>query len=115
MLSGADQKKLQQKSKELFDKVLKLNPEWADAHFGLFQLYSAMGSDEEQLKANHHKTLHAKYKADDSAHDTVIAKARAKSAAADHAANLIAIYELNKLEGYQTVNQFIKQYNIEKE
>ena len=112
MLKAEQQKRMQQKSLQLFEHVLQLNPEWADAHFGLFQLYAAMNNNE---KSKYHKALHQKHKADDNAHDTVIAKARAENKAADHAAEAIAIYPLDKLDTYQPVNEFIKQNSIEVE
>lgn len=115
MLSGSEQQRYQQQSLELYKNVLKLNPEWADAHFGLFQLYAAMGGNENLVLAKEHKALHQKHKVDDSAHDTVIAIARANSESADHAANDIAIYELDKIESYMPVKQFIKTNNIEEE
>ncbi|VAW34663.1 hypothetical protein MNBD_GAMMA01-953 [hydrothermal vent metagenome] len=110
MLTAAKQGEYYQKALRLFKHVLDLNPEWADAHFGMFQLYTAMG---DEAKANQHKALHQKHKIDDNAHDTVIAKARANNKAADHAAEAIAIYELDKLENYTPVNKFIKNNNIE--
>ena len=110
--SGEQQTQSYQQALELFNQVLSMNPEWADAHFGLFQLYAAMGDTK---KAQYHKKLHNKYKVDDNAHDTVIAKARAKNKAADHAAEAIAIYALDKFESYQAVNQFIKNNTIETE
>ncbi len=109
MLEGDAQSTIQQKSLLLYNSVLALNPEWADAHFGLFQLYAAIGNSE---KADKHKNLHQKYKIDDSAHDTVIAKARANNKAADHAAEMIVIYQLDKIDNYQPVKQFIKDNNI---
>lgn len=112
MLSGDSQQSMYQKSLSLYNNVLELNPEWADAHFGLFQLYAAMGEIE---LSKHHKNMHQKYKIDDSAHDTVIAKARANNKAADHAAEMIAIYQLNKFVKYQAVKKFIKENNIREE
>lgn len=112
MLSGQEQKTIYQKSIDKFNEVLEMNPEWADAHFGLFQLYAALGEVQEAQK---HKALHDKHKVDDNAHDTVIAKARAKNKAADHAAEMIAIYELDRLENTISVNNFIKENNIREE
>ncbi len=109
MLTGDVQREMQQKSLSLYNHVLELNPEWADAHFGLFQLYASMGELE---KSKYHKALHQKHKIDDNAHDTVIAIARSKNKAADHAAEMIAIYPLDNVGNYQPVNQFIKDNNI---
>ena len=115
MLTASEQLSYQQKSLKLYNEVLELNPEWADAHFGLFQLYAAMGGEENLLKARQHKSLHQKYKIDDNVHDTVIAKARATNKAADHAAEAIAIYQLDRLDQYIPVNRFIKNNNIKTE
>ena len=112
MLTEEAQKTMQQKSLSLYNNVLALNPEWADAHFGLFQLYAAMGDLD---KSKYHKALHEKYKIDDNAHDTVIAKARANNKAADHAAETIAIYPLDEVKQFQPVKQFIKDNNIREE
>lgn len=110
LLAGEAQKQAYQQSLDLFNQVLEMNPEWADAHFGLFQLYAAMG---DTRQAQLHKQLHDKYKVDDNAHDTVIAKARANNKAADHAAEDIAIYALDTFENYQPVNTFIKTNSID--
>ncbi len=115
MLSDKEQTYHQDWALKLFSEVLSLNPEWADAHFGLFQLYSAIGGDEALKKASIHKSLHQKYKADDNVHDTVIAKARAKSTAVDNAAEAIAIYPLNEPATYMTVDEFIQKNNIRTE
>ncbi len=112
MLSGAAQQKMYNQTLDLYNKVLELNPEWADAHFGLFQLFAAMGNSEDAEK---HKALHKLHKLDDNAHDSVIAIARANNKAADHAAEDIAIYTLDKLKNYLPVKDFIKSHNIKQE
>jgi len=112
MLQNSEQQKYQQRSLELFNDVLALNPEWADAHFALSQVYAAMGDTE---MYNQHKVLHNKYKTDDNSKDSVIAIARAKNEAADHAAEAIAIYKLDKIENLMPVNQFIKNNSINQE
>ena len=109
MLNDSAREDLQQKSLELYQSVLVLNPELADAHFGIFQLYAAMGDAE---KAKFHKQQHEKYKVDDSAHDSVIAIARSNNKAADHAAEDIVIYSLNHLNGFRSVNEFIQNNKI---
>ncbi len=112
MLQNSEQQKYQQKALDLFNDVLVLNPEWADAHFALSQVYAAMGDTE---MYNQHKVLHNKYKTDDNSKDSVIAIARAKNEAADHAAEAIAIYKLDKIENLMPVNQFIKNNSINQE
>ena len=115
MLEGERRTQYQQKALQLYNEVLLLNPEWADAHFGLFQLYAAMGGEDNMDKAKHHKALHEFHKVDDNARDTVIAKARASNKAADHAAESIAIYASNQMGVYMPVNQFITKNNIKTE
>jgi tetratricopeptide (TPR) repeat protein len=108
-LSGTEQQQAQQKSLELFQDVLSQDSEWADAHFGLQQLYASMGDTENSQK---HKKLHQKYKEDNNVKDSVIALARSKNKAADHAAEAIAIYELNVSNTYTTVKDYILKNKI---
>jgi tetratricopeptide (TPR) repeat protein len=112
MLQGNEQLKYQQKSLKLYNEVLGMDPEWVDAHFGLTQVYAALGDVESSKK---HKSLHEKYKQDDNSRDTVIAIARSKNKAADHAAENIAIYQLDKLEKLVPVSQYIKNNSIKEE
>ena len=112
MLAPEEQKDFYQQSIDKFNEVLVMNPEWADAHFGLFQLYAALGDIQNAQK---HKALHDKHKVDDNAHDTVIAKARAQNKAADHAAEMIAIYELDRLNNTMSVKNFIQKNTIREE
>jgi hypothetical protein len=64
-------------------------------------------------QAKHHQALHLKHKADDNAHDTVIATARANNKAANHAADAIAIYQLTTEPENMTVSEYINKHNIE--
>jgi len=112
MLQGDEQTEYQQKSLKLYNEVLSMDPEWVDAHFGLTQVYAAMGDVENSRK---HKSLHEKYKQDDNSRDTVIAIARSKNKATDHAAEKIAIYQLDKLEKLFPVSDYIKNNSIKEE
>ena len=60
-------------------------------------LYSDLGEPEKALE---HETLHAKYKPDDNARDRAIAQARIKYPAANHAAEAVVIYDLNRPGAY---------------
>lgn len=103
------QTKLRNKAIELFKHVLELDPEWADAHFGLFQVYAAQ-KDIEQAQL--HKALHKKYKTDDNAKDRVIALARAKNPAAENAAEEISIYPVQFNSDNKTIGSYKKLNNI---
>jgi hypothetical protein len=81
-----------------FGRVLELDSENAEAHYGLSQVYARLGEpDKERL----HRTLYAKYKPDDNARDRAIGLARRKSAAADHAAETIVLYDLERAGAYE--------------
>ena len=112
LFEGEKQQNLMQKSLKLYKEALELNPELANAHFGLYQLYSAMGETDNLTLADKHKKLHEKYKTDDNAHDVAIVKARAANKAADHAAENIAVYQLKQPVDFGSVRDFISQNNI---
>lgn len=81
------------KAIDLYQRTLVIDPENATAHYGLAQIYSRMGKEEE---ASQHRAAHAKYKPDDNARDVAIATARRNDPAADHAANDVVIYDLSR-------------------
>lgn len=91
------------KARDLYRQVLTMNPEWPDAHYGLAQVYAALG---DEAKASSHRALHQKYKVDDNARDRAIALARSKDPAADHAADPIAIYALAPASQWLTVDDY---------
>ncbi len=76
-----------------YKKTLSLDSENVAAHYNLEQLYRQLG--DEKL-ADQHGRLHMKYKGDDSIQGVVIGKARAKYPAADHAAEAIVLYPLDR-------------------
>lgn len=75
-----------------FQQTLALDSENVGAHYGLSLIFSLMG-DEKQ--AEHHRTLHQRYKLDDNARDQAVAAARKKYPAANHASEPVVIYPLN--------------------
>lgn len=81
-----------------FERSLIEDPENATAHYNLAQIARQLGEDE---LAEQHSKLHAKYKPDENARDFAIAEARRKSAAANHAADPVVIYDLQR-EGRET-------------
>lgn len=78
---------------EQFKRTLALDSENLTAHYNLGLLYSQIGNDQ---KADTHRQLHTKYKPDDNARDRAIGLARQKDAAANHAAQEIVIYDLQR-------------------
>ena len=81
-----------------FEKTLELDPENLTAHYNLALLFTRLGEDE---RAAGHRALHLKYKPDDNARDDSVAAHRAKNPAANHAAESIVIYDLQKAENYE--------------
>ena len=80
-------------SKDSYLAALALDPERASAHYGLAQVYAALGADDQ---AKEERKLHRYYKVDDNARDSAIVRARASSAAANHAADAVVIYDLQR-------------------
>jgi hypothetical protein len=76
-----------------FQRTLKIDSENVTAHYNLSLIYSALGDD---VKAGEHRKLHERYRPDDNARDHAIASARRRDAAADHAAQSIVIYSLQR-------------------
>ncbi len=88
-----------------FEKTLAIDSENVTAHYGLELVYrrlaeSATADEQRALttKAEEHRVLHARYKPDDNARDLAINKARQKYPAANHAAEAVVIYPLNRAE-----------------
>ncbi len=89
--TGAEREQLLRDAIEQFDTTLKFDAENATAHYNLAMLYQQL---EQTDQAEEHRRLHVKYKPDDNARDRAARLARLRDAAANHAAEPIAIYPL---------------------
>jgi tetratricopeptide (TPR) repeat protein len=76
-----------------FERGLAIDSEDAAAHYNLDLIYRALG---EKGQAAEHLALYLKYKPDDNARDRAIAIQRAANPAANHAAEAIVIYDLQR-------------------
>ena len=76
-----------------FEKTLRLDSENVTAHYNLALIHAQLG---DALKAAEHRLLHERYRRDDNARDRAIAAARRRDPAADHAAQSIVIYPLQR-------------------
>jgi tetratricopeptide (TPR) repeat protein len=85
-------------AEQWFLRVLALDSENAEAHYGLSQVCARLGEPEEEQA---HRALYAKYKVDDNARDRAIVLARQKSAPANHAAEAIVLYDLQRPGAYE--------------
>jgi tetratricopeptide (TPR) repeat protein len=88
----------QRRAVELFDRTLELDPENAQAHYNLALLYKQLGDRE---RGDFHFAFYRTYKPDDNARDRAIAVHRAAHPAADHAAEAIVIYDLQRDGAYE--------------
>ena len=88
-----------------FERSLALDPENAVAHYNLSLLQAQLG-DEAQAEA--HRVLHAKYRPDDNARDRAIAAARRASPPANHAAEHIVIYDLQREGAFELPREWMK-------
>ena len=78
-----------------YRRVLELDSENATAFYGLSQVYAALGRDDEAAEV---RAAHEYYRVDDNAHDRAATAARRQDPAADHAANAVVIYDLQREE-----------------
>lgn len=83
---------------EQFQKTLALDSENVAAHYNLALIYQQLGNT---ARAEDHRRLHERYRPDDNARDRAIAIHRRQNAAADHAAQAIVIYDLQRPGAYQ--------------
>ena len=93
----ADRERLLDEAITYFDRALVLDPENATAHYSLKQIYADLGDD---AASERHGELHLKYKPDDNARDRAIAAARRRYPAANHAAEAVVIYDLQRSGAY---------------
>ncbi len=93
---GDERHATMEEARDYYLKVLQYDTENLTAHYGLKQVYADLGDVEGEQR---HAELHAKYKPDDNARDYAVAQARIKYPAANHAAEAVVIYDLQR-EGY---------------
>ncbi len=78
-----------------FQQVLAIDAENVTAHANLAEIYGLIGeTDLEQ----HHRMLHTRYKPDDNAAEVAIPAARRRYPAANHAAEALVIYDMQRTE-----------------
>ena len=76
-----------------FEKSLAIDSEDLAAHYNLALIASFMG---DETRAQEHRAQYARYKPDDNARDTTVAMHRVKNPAANHAAEAVVIYDLQR-------------------
>jgi tetratricopeptide (TPR) repeat protein len=86
-------------AEEYYLRTLRLDPENADAHYGIRRVYEELGESD---KAKHHDEQHQKYKLNDNARDAAIAHARKQYPAANHAAERVVIHDLGRAGAFDS-------------
>ena len=76
-----------------YRQALSLDPENVTAHYGMAQVAARLGDDATEA---HHRALHETYRPDDNAKDRAIAAARRQNPAANHAAEAVVVYDLQR-------------------
>ena len=94
---GARRLALLEEARTEFLQVLTQDPENLTAHFNLALVYADLGAT---ARAEEHRTLAAKYRPDDHAVERAVATHRRRNPAADHAAEAVAVYDLQRPEAY---------------
>jgi tetratricopeptide (TPR) repeat protein len=77
---------------EQFENTLRIDAENVTAHYNLALLYKRLG---DEPRAEMHHDEHARYKLDENSSEAITV-ARQKSAAANHAAEAVVIYDLHR-------------------
>jgi tetratricopeptide (TPR) repeat protein len=94
----AKQKEFLEMAVARFNRTLELDSENLTAHYNLALIHAQLGNSE---KAELHRKEHEKYRPDDNARDQAIALHRTKNPAADHAAQSIVIYNLQRKGAFE--------------
>jgi hypothetical protein len=89
----AEREALLRQAAEQFQRTLAIDAENVTAHYGLSLVYAQLG---DEAQAETHRQLHARYKLDDNASDRAVAAARRQYPAANHAAERVVIYPLQR-------------------
>ncbi|WP_044300418.1 tetratricopeptide repeat protein [Rhodopirellula sallentina] len=84
-------KKFLAQAQSEFEQVLEIDSENVTAHANLAEIFTWSGDSD---RAEHHRTLHAKYKPDNNAAEVAIPAARRRYPAANRAAESLVIYDL---------------------
>jgi len=80
-------------AQQWFEKTLQLDPENTTAHYNLGLIHSLLG---DEAQAVEHRRLHDYYRVDDNARDRAVNLHRRNNPAANHAAESVVIYDLQR-------------------
>jgi len=81
------------RARQRLEQALAIDPEHDAAHHNLSLVLGELGEDR---KAAEHRALHETYRTDDNAVERAVSLHRSRNPAADHAAEAVAIYDLQR-------------------
>jgi len=84
-------------ARQRLDQALAVDPEYAPAHYHLSLILADLG---EPGGAERHRGLHDLYRPDDNIAERAITRHRAENPAANHAAEAVAIYDLQREQAF---------------
>jgi len=84
---------LLREAQQWFEKTLQFDPENTTAHYNLSLIHTFLGDEQ---RASEHRRLHEYYRVDDNAADRAVTLHRSSNPAADHAAEAVVIYDLQR-------------------
>ena len=91
--SADDERQWLEAAAERYRQALAVDPENVTAHYGMAQVAARLGDEPME---DRHRGLHEKYRPDDNAKDRAIAAARRRDPAANHAAEAVVVYDLQR-------------------
>lgn len=83
------------RARNRLEQALALEPEYAASHHNLSLVLGELGNPDQ---ADRHRMLHERYRSDDNAVERAVTLHRTRNPAADHAAEPVAIYDLQRPE-----------------
>lgn len=89
----AERERLLREAVRRFEQTLAIDSENVTAHYNLSLIQTQLG---DAARAAEHRRLHEKYRPDDNARDRAVTIARLRDPAADHAAQAIVLYPLQR-------------------
>ena len=101
-LAASDREQWLNAAADSFAAALLEDPENAAAHYGLAQVHARLGNADDEQR---HRRAHDRYRPDDNALDRAVALARARDAAANHAAEAVVVYDLQRISAYGLPNE----------
>jgi tetratricopeptide (TPR) repeat protein len=89
----AERERLLREAASWFERTLALDSEDLAAHYNLALIDAELG---DEARAADERALYARYKPDDNARDTTVALHRLRNPAANHAAEAVVVYDLQR-------------------